>query len=153
MVVEALTIDTEDVVVVSGLILRTNKILSGNDLHTHGSASVGGSGQTDTHLTGVSSVRADALAFFTIVVEEVSSLSAFATLTEVEPASPVADGVTTVVDGHRHGGHIVFTKFFGDFHRINGELRSAFATDLLEAEVIKIIDGTTSTSNNVKSLL
>ena len=64
-------------------------------------------------------------------------------MTEVEPASPVTDGITAVINGNLNGGHVVFTEFFSDFSRSDGELRSAFATDLLEAEVIKIIDGTT----------
>ncbi len=60
-------------------------------------------------------------------------------MTEVEPASPVTDGVTAVINGNLNGGHVVFTEFFSDFSRSDGELRSAFATDLLEAEVVEIV--------------
>ncbi len=74
LVVEALTIDTEGVVVVGSLILCTNEVLSRNDSHTHSSTSISGSRQTDTHLTAVSSIGTNALAFFTIVVVEVGGL-------------------------------------------------------------------------------
>ena len=74
LVVEALTIDTEGVVVVGSLILCTNEVLSGNDSHTHSSTSISGSRQTDTHLTAVSSIGTNALAFFTIVIVEVGGL-------------------------------------------------------------------------------
>ena len=86
-----------------------DKIINGGDLHTHGSASISGSGQTDTNLTGVGFAMADALdlAHSTIMIVEFGSLSAFATLTEVEPASPVTDRVTIVVDVDSNGGEVV----------------------------------------------
>ena len=48
LIVETLTVDTEGVVVVGSLIVGANEILGRDNLHTHGSASVGSGGQTDT---------------------------------------------------------------------------------------------------------
>ena len=62
-------------------------------------------------------------------------------MTEVEPASPVANGVTIVVDGDIHSIHVVFHQFDLDTLRSDVEFRSAFATNLLKAEVVKVVLG------------
>ena len=62
-------------------------------------------------------------------------------MTEVKPASPVADGVTAIIDDNINGGHVVFHEFSVDLCRGDGEFGGAFATDLLEAEVIEVVLG------------